>query len=177
MSEQEFGSALTSHSKPLMGFAMKLTKDYDQANDLLQETFFKAYKNRDKFQEGTNLSGWLFTIMKNAFITNYQRIARQKTFVDTTDNLYHINNTHTMVRNGAVTEITMKEINEEIDKLEDKIKVPFYMHYRGFKYQEIAERLSIPMGTVKNRIHVARQQLQDVLARKKKITLEVVMED
>jgi RNA polymerase sigma-70 factor (ECF subfamily) len=160
MSEVEFGSAITSHSKVLMGFAMKLTKDHDDASDLLQETMFKAYRNRTKFQEGTNLSAWLYTIMKNAFITRYQKIMRQKTFVDTTEDAHLLNTGGEPVYNDAYTNMTMQELQAMIDRLDDRFKEPFIMHYRGFKYNEISERLNLPLGTIKNRIHVARKDLQ-----------------
>jgi len=168
MSEREFGSAITSHTKPLMGFAMKLTRDYDEANDLLQETFFKAYRNQHRFQEGTNLSAWLFTIMKNAFITNYQRMIRQKTFVDNTEDLHHINSSSIIVSNAALHELSMKELNDAIDAIEVKFSEPFMMYFKGFKYHEIAERLGLPLGTIKNRIHVARNLLQEIIQRNSK---------
>jgi RNA polymerase sigma-70 factor (ECF subfamily) len=160
MSEVEFGYAITSHSKALMGFAMKLTKDYDQANDLLQETYFKAIRNKDKFREGTNLAAWLYTIMRNAFITNYQKMMRQKTFVDTTEDLHHLNTYKSNISNEAIVKLSVEEIEDLIDNLEERFREPFIMYYRGFKYEEIAERLDIPLGTVKNRIHVARKELQ-----------------
>jgi DNA-directed RNA polymerase specialized sigma24 family protein len=66
-----------------------LTKDGDDANDLVQDTLVKAFTNRDKYQDGTNLKAWLFTIMKNTFITQYQRMVRRNTFIDTTENLHN----------------------------------------------------------------------------------------
>lgn len=160
MSEQEFGSAMYSHEKPLKGFAMKLTQDYDEACDLLQETFFKAYKNRTKFKEGTNLSAWLYTIMKNAFITRYQKMTRQKTFVDTTEDAHHLNTGGEPVHNQAMSNMTMQELESMLNRLDGRFREPFVMYYRGFKYHEISDRLNLPLGTIKNRIHVARQELQ-----------------
>ena len=91
MTALEFSYTITQMAKALQPFAMKLTKDSEEANDLLQETLLKAYTNREKFSEGTNLKAWLYTIMKNTFITNYQRMVRRGTFIDTTDNLHFIN--------------------------------------------------------------------------------------
>ena len=165
MSEVEFGTAIHNFSKPLYGFAMKLTKDRDDANDLMQETFIKAYTNKDKFQEGTNLNAWLFTIMRNSFITQYQKAVRQKTFVDTSEDLHLINsNTHVSSNDGEHN-LRLKEINDKIGELPTKYRDPFVMYTRGFKYIEIAERLDIPLGTVKNRIHVARHELQGFFGR------------
>lgn len=151
---------LTSSLKP---FAFKLTKDHEEANDLIQETMMKAYRNRDKFAEGTNLKAWMYTIMKNTFITNYQRMVRRNTFIDTTDNLHYINSTDSSIQNGAYENFALTDITKAVDNLPDSYRVPFQMHFRGFKYHEIAEKLSIPIGTVKNRIHIARKDLKDIL--------------
>jgi len=163
MTTLEFSYSLSQMTKSLKPFAMKLTKDTDDANDLLQETLMKAYNNRDKFSEGTNLKAWLYTIMKNTFITNYQRMVRRGTFIDTTDNLHFINSSDTRIENSAAGNFALTDINEAIDNLEDVYKTPFMMYFRGFKYHEIAARLEIPIGTVKNRIHIARKQLKEKL--------------
>ncbi|MBV6646703.1 MAG: RNA polymerase sigma factor [Cyclobacteriaceae bacterium] len=161
MSEQEFGSVLASHSRPLMGFAMKLTKDYDDANDLLQETLIKAYRNQGKFQMGTNLSAWLHTIMKNSFITQYQRMVRQKTFIDTTEDLHHLNIGTRRSPDDAIAKMSLEDLQNAVESIGERYSVPFMMYFRGFKYLEIADRLQLPLGTVKNRIHLARKMLQD----------------
>lgn len=163
MTALEFSFALNQLSPSLKPFALKLTKDTEDANDLLQETMLKAFTNKDKFADGTNLKAWLYTIMKNTFITNYQRIARRNTFIDTTDNLHYLNSSDSVTVNTAFSEFAMEDMNEAINGLSDTYKVPFTLHYRGFKYHEIAERLKIPIGTVKNRIHIARKELKDKL--------------
>ncbi len=163
MTALEFSYTLTQMTKSLQPFAMKLTKDSEEANDLLQETLLKAYTNREKFSEGTNLKAWLYTIMKNTFITNYQRMVRRGTFIDTTDNLHFINSSSTKIENRAYGDFALKDINEAIEDLDEVYKTPFMMYFRGFKYHEIADRLEIPIGTVKNRIHIARKQLKDRL--------------
>ncbi|TAF67879.1 MAG: RNA polymerase sigma factor [Cytophagales bacterium] len=156
-------SSINQMSKSLKPFALKLTKDAEEANDLLQETMLKAFTNRDKFTEGTNLKAWLYTIMKNTFITNYQRLVRRNTFIDTTDNLHYINSVEHANDNLAYSEFMMNDISKAIDSLDEVYRAPFIMHYRGFKYHEIAEKLKIPIGTVKNRIHIARKELKDQL--------------
>jgi len=163
MTALEFSYTLTQMTKSLQPFAMKLTKDSEEANDLLQETLLKAYTNREKFSEGTNLKAWLYTIMKNTFITNYQRMVRRGTFIDTTDNLHFINSSDSKIENRAYGDFALRDINEAIDDLDDVYKTPFMMYFRGFKYHEIADRLEIPIGTVKNRIHIARKQLKERL--------------
>lgn len=163
MTTLEFSYSLNKLSSSLKPFALKLTRDMDDANDLLQDTMVKAFTNREKFTEGTNLKAWLYTIMKNTFITNYQRMVRRGTFVDTTDNLHYLNSGDVLVENGAYGDFAMEDIQAAIANLEDVYKTPFMMHFRGFKYHEIADKLNIPIGTVKNRIHIARKLLKDDL--------------
>lgn len=163
MTALEFSYTIDKLSGSLKPFAMRLTKDREDANDLMQETILKAFSNRDKYQDGTNLKAWMYTIMKNTFITNYQRMVRKNTFIDSTDNLHYINSSTNAIDNSAYGEFVVKDIDGAIDKLNNTYKVPFLMHFSGFKYHEIAEKLAIPIGTVKNRIHMARKELKDKL--------------
>ncbi len=163
MTSIEFNYKLTSMQKHLEYFAKKLTGNEDDAQDLLQETYLKALVFRDKFVESTNLKAWLFTIMKNIFINNYRRNVRARTIIDTTDNLYHLNNS---TKQGPITpdsDLSEKEILSEIEKLSDEQRIPFEMHTQGFKYKEIAEELDISIGTVKSRIFFTRKKLMDSL--------------
>ncbi|MFC4872250.1 RNA polymerase sigma factor [Negadavirga shengliensis] len=164
MTTLEFSYSLYKLTKSLKPFALKLTRDMDDADDLLQETVLKAFTNKDKFTEGTNLKAWLYTIMKNTFITSYQRMVRRGTFVDTSDNLHFLNSGGTVVENRALGAFAMKDIHTAIDKLDDVYKTPFMMHVRGYKYHEIADKLDLPIGTVKNRIHIARKLLKEGLS-------------
>ena len=159
----EFNYSISEMTGSLKPFALKLTKDMEDANDLIQETLMKAYNNKEKFSKGTNLKAWLYTIMKNTFISNYQRNLRRGTFIDTTDNLHFINSSNSKIENRADGNFALRDIHSAIDALADVYKTPFMMYFRGFKYHEIAERLEIPIGTVKNRIHVARKKLKQKL--------------
>lgn len=163
MTAIEFTHHLSKVSKSLKPFAVRLTKDHDDANDLLQDTLLKAFTNREKYADGTNLKAWLYTIMKNTFITNYQRMVRKNTFIDESENLHYINSLENSTENAAASTFIMNDINCAVDALDEAYRTPFMMHYRGFKYHEIAERLHIPIGTVKNRIHIARKELKDKL--------------
>jgi RNA polymerase sigma-70 factor (ECF subfamily) len=163
MTALEFSYSISNLTKSLKPVAFRLTRDNEDAEDLVQETVFKAFSNREKFTEGTNLKAWLFTIMKNTFITNYQRMVRRNTFIDTTDNLHYINSTDNITENLAYSSFAMKDIKKAIDKLDNIYRQPFMMHFKGFKYFEIAEKLDIPIGTVKNRIHIARKELKNQL--------------
>ena len=86
-----FRKELVEAQDELLRFAYKLTMDIDEANDLLQETSLKALDNEDKYISDTNFRGWMYTIMRNVFINNYRKVIRNQTFVDHTDNLYHLN--------------------------------------------------------------------------------------
>ena len=160
MTALEFSYTIDKLSGSLKPFALRLTRDMEDANDLLQETILKAFSNREKYTDGTNLKAWMYTIMKNTFITNYQRMIRKNTFIDSTDNLHYINSSSNTIENSAYGKFAMKDITKAIENLDDAYKVPFTMHFRGFKYHEIAEKLDIPIGTVKNRIHIARKELK-----------------
>lgn len=163
MTAIEFNYALQTNTKTLRPFAMRLTKNYDDANDLVQDTLVKAFLNKDKYADGTNLKAWLFTIMKNTFITNYQRMMRKNTIIDSSDNLHYINSTDSIVQNDAFGNFANEDITKALDKLDNTYKEPFMMYFNGFKYHEIAEKVAIPIGTVKNRIHLARKELKDRL--------------
>lgn len=164
MTLPEFSYSLNQLTNSLKPFALRLTKDMDDANDLLQDTIEKAFSNKEKFREGTNLKGWLYTIMKNIFITNYHRMIRRGTFVDTSENNYYINSGSVTIENEAFGDITFKDIHKAIENMDEVYNIPFMMHYKGFKYKEIADTLNIPIGTVKNRIHIARKLLQNKLS-------------
>lgn len=163
MTALEFSYAITQSTKALKPFAMRLTRDSDDAADLLQDTVVKAIVHREKFADGTNLKAWMYTIMKNTFITNYQKLVKRKTFIDTTENLHFINSTQFTTKNLAEQGFAMDDIQKALSKLEAAFREPFLMYFNGFKYHEIAEQLMIPIGTVKNRIHLARKELKDYL--------------
>ncbi len=163
MTAIEFNYAIHQASKALKSFANRLTNDADDANDLLQETLIKAFLNKDKYTDGTNLKAWLYTIMKNTFITHYQKMVRRNTFIDVSDNLHFLNYHGAAVENEAYRKFTMEDIRKAMSAVEEVYRKPFEMFYEGFKYHEISENMCIPIGTVKNRIHIARKELKDKL--------------
>ncbi|MFN9582104.1 MAG: RNA polymerase sigma factor, partial [Bacteroidota bacterium] len=147
----------------LRHYAYQLTRNVEDTNDLVQDTMLKALTYQDKFTDGTNLKGWLYTIMKNTFINNYRRMVKRTTFIDQTDNDYYLDSVSHSVKNVADQTFMMKDIERAIDALPVSLKKPFTMNFKGFKYHEIAEILNIPIGTVKTRIFVARRQLREQL--------------
>lgn len=163
MGTLEFNSLVVNLSKNLKPYAINLTKDTDDAKDLIQETVHRALVNYDKYAEGTNLKAWLFTIMRNIFINSYRRKAKRNTIIDNTDNLYYLNSGSQSVLNGSESSFVMQNAFSAIAKLSDEYRVPFMMHYEGYKYQEIAKDLNLPLGTVKSRIFFARKELKKEL--------------
>ena len=163
MNSVTFTKELVGIQDELLRFAYKLTADHEDANDLLQETSLKALDNEDKYEPQTNFKGWIYTIMRNIFINNYRRIVREQTFVDTTDNQYHLNLSHDDAFESTESAYDLKEMRRIVNNLPKEYRVPFSMHIAGFKYREIAEKLGLPIGTVKSRIFFTRQRLQEEL--------------
>jgi len=159
----QYQNDIINFSSTLKPFAYNLTKDVEDAKDLVQETVFKALRYKDKFNEGTNLKAWMFTIMRNIFINNYRRKVKQNTVVDTSENNFLINSSPLTARNDGENKMVMQDINTAIEVLNTDVKKPFLMHFEGFKYQEIADELDLPLGTVKSRIFFARKELKKKL--------------
>ena len=163
MGSVTFTQNLLSMQSELHRFAMKLTADQEEANDLLQETSLKALDNEEKYTPDTNFKGWMYTIMRNIFINNYRKTVRDQTFVDQTDNLFHLNLPQDSGFESTEGNYDLKEIRKIVNSLPKEYRVPFSMYVSGFKYREIAEKLCLPIGTVKSRIFFTRQRLQKEL--------------
>ena len=142
----------------LLRFSYKLTSDREEANDLLQETSLKALDNEDKYMPDTNFKGWIYTIMRNIFINNYRKVVRDQTFVDQTDNQYHLSMPQGSGIASTEGAYDLKEMHRIVNALPRDYKVPFSMHVSGFKYREIAARLGLPLGREKSRIFFTRQK-------------------
>ncbi len=159
----DISSKINNEQSALNNYALQLTKNSEDANDLVQETLLKALKYQSKFKEGTNLKGWLYTIMRNSFINNYRRIMRRNTFIDTTDNTYFLDSANHTTENKGETKFLAEDIQEAIKTLPQDLRTTFELNMEGYKYHEIAEELDIPIGTVKTRIFVAKRRLRKQL--------------
>jgi len=148
----------------LLNFAYMLTSNRDDAYDLLQDTTLKVLDNEEKFSENVNFKGWVFTIMRNIFINNYRHRVRAATIIDQTEDLFHLNSAQESSFDSVESTYAAGEISEAINSFSDEYRVPFSMHVAGYKYNEIAEKMGLPLGTVKSRIFFARQKLQTMLA-------------
>lgn len=146
MKSLSFRKDLIGVQEELLRFAYKLTANREEANDLLQETSLKALDNEEKYVPDTNFKGWMYTIMRNIFINNYRKIVRDQTFVDTTDNYYHLNLPQDSGFESTEGAYDLKEMHRIVNALPREYKIPFSMHVSGFKYREIAEKLGLPLG-------------------------------
>jgi len=165
MTQKDFNETLALHSDFLKPYAHSLTKNTDDADDLYQETLFRALMNIDKFKLGTNLKAWLYAIMRNIFINDYRKRKKfGKTEGGVTEQvmLYsgHINRDNT-----GWNSVRLQEVKKAVENLPDAYRESFELYYMGFKYQDIAGILDEPLGTIKSRIHFARKILASKLDR------------
>ncbi|MDE7181008.1 MAG: RNA polymerase sigma factor [Muribaculaceae bacterium] len=147
----------------LLNFAYQLTTDREQAEDLLQDTTLKALSNEDKYVDNVNFKGWIFTIMRNIFINNYRQNVRKATVIDQTEDLYHLNISQDSGLETPEGAYAVEEITVALNSFSDEYRIPFNMFVAGYKYNEIAEKLNLPLGTIKSRIFCARKKLREQL--------------
>ncbi|MEO6329321.1 MAG: RNA polymerase sigma factor [Ginsengibacter sp.] len=160
MSAIEFNQLLLGNAEFLKPFAFRLTGDNEAAKDLLQETIYRALANKEKYNFGTNIKAWLYTIMRNIFINDYRKKVKQNVILDDSVNDFLLNYTQLLISNTAESELKVKEINTSIRQLPGIFKSPFLLYFEGYKYNEIANMLQEPLGTIKSRIYFARKLLK-----------------
>lgn len=148
------------YERILRPFAFNLTNSREETEDLLQDTFYRALSNADKFAEGTNIKAWLFTIMRNIFINSYRRKKLSRVTVDTSENQYLLNSTKRVEKNDSERSFLAEDLQAALSDVSETFTKPFLMYYNGFHYEEIAQELNLPLGTVKSRIFFARKELQ-----------------
>jgi RNA polymerase sigma-70 factor (ECF subfamily) len=134
------------------------------AEDLYQDTTMRIITNAEKYLQGTNFKAWAVTIMRNIFINNYRKRVRRNLIIDQTPNNYYINSGENSIGNEGETDITFIELLSMVNSLPEDFRKPFMMAYEGYKYEEIAEELGSPLGTIKSRIFFARKKLQKMYA-------------
>ncbi len=158
-----FINRLLALQSNLLSFAYQLTTNREQAEDLLQDTTLKALDNEDKYVDNVNFKGWIFTIMRNIFINNYRQTVRKATVIDQTEDLYHLNISQDSGLDTPEGSYAVKEISVALNSFSDEYRIPFNMFVAGYKYNEIAEKMNLPLGTVKSRIFFARKRLREQL--------------
>lgn len=166
MNTVEFNQELNSYRDILFRFALKLTKDYQDAQDLFQDATTRGFRYREKFTMGTNFKAWMSTIIRNTFITKIRSKRRLKVVSEPLDTFtFAIENRNT-VGNDGEAKLRIEAIVDQLNQLSDLYRIPFVMHYRGYEYKEIAAHLDIPIGTVKSRLSTARGMLKKSLAKR-----------
>ncbi|MDL2278865.1 RNA polymerase sigma factor [Parabacteroides sp. OttesenSCG-928-G07] len=163
MNQQVFQKKLIGLQENMMNFALTLTANRDDAQDLLQDTTLKVLNNQDKFVDNVNFKGWVLTVMRNLFINNYHKVVRTQTVIDQNADLYNLDIINDSGFDSPEGSYQMSEINNAINNLSEEMRIPFSMFLSGYKYHEIADKLSLPLGTIKSRIFFARQELQKEL--------------
>lgn len=163
MEKKDFTQGILAMEQDLHRFAYKLTTNRDSANDLVQDCVLQALDNHEKFTHSTNLKGWMYTIMRNIFINNYRRASREMNIIDDDYSILQQN----LIEDGEADRFDMaydlKLLYRVIHAIPEDMKVPFQMFVAGFKYREIAEKLGVPMGTVKSRLFFIRKRLKEEL--------------
>ncbi|MDE6299414.1 MAG: RNA polymerase sigma factor [Muribaculaceae bacterium] len=163
MGSLSFQKKILGLQSNLLSFAYQLTTNREAAQDLLQDTTLKALDNEEKYVDNVNFKGWIFTIMRNIFINNYRQTVKQATVIDSSEDLYHLNLSQDSGLETPEGSYSVKEISSALNQFSDEYRVPFNMYVAGYKYNEIAEKLNLPVGTVKSRIFFARKKLRDQL--------------
>lgn len=169
--DQIFEQELMTHINALYNFAFRLVFDEDEANDLVQETYLKAYRFIESYEEGTNAKAWLFRILKNSFINDYRKKSKQPNKVDYQEVESYYNSEDTAVeatsdlRIESVQEMMGDEITNALNSLDvDFRTIIILSDLEEFKYEEMAKILDIPIGTVRSRLHRARHLLKEKLS-------------
>lgn len=163
MNALQFQKQLLSLQDNMMNFALMLTANREDAQDLLQDTTLKVLNNQDKFIDNVNFKGWVLTVMRNIFINDYHKTVRAQTVIDQGVDVYNVDVLNDSGFDSPDGSYQIQEITNAINRLNDDLQIPFSMYLSGYKYNEIADRLNVPLGTVKSRIFFARQELQKEL--------------
>ncbi|MBL0173981.1 MAG: sigma-70 family RNA polymerase sigma factor [Ignavibacteria bacterium] len=163
----EFEREALPHMDALYNFALRMTGDPDDADDLLQETFLKAYRFFDKFEKGTNCKAWLFRIMKNSFINIYRKVTKEPDKVDYDDveEFYHSIRAESADSNDLQEKLFSNLLDDDVSRALEGLPGEFrtvviLCDIEGFTYEEIAEFVECPIGTVRSRLHRGRKMLR-----------------
>ncbi len=131
MNRTKFNALVIQQADSLRLYARNFTKDYDDANDLVQDTLLKAVTYFKNFREGTNLKGWLYTIMKNTFINNYRRNTKSNSFITKEEEISPVNLVHSATKNQGENRFIMEDINSALSSLAEDYYTPFTMYYEA----------------------------------------------
>jgi RNA polymerase sigma factor (sigma-70 family) len=163
MDQNEFSLAANRHASSLHSHAMRFTRDEDEAKDLVQDTLLKGIRFCNNFDQGTNIKGWLYVIMRNTFINNYRKEQKRQELITTEEDLSSAHLIKSAARNASESKFMMGDIQKALDSIPNTYSIPFQRYFEGYKYEEISAEMGIPLGTVKTHIHQARLLLKKYL--------------
>lgn len=166
MTDFEFKEGIIKMRPILAKFAIKLTRDEESANDLVQDTYLRAISFRNKYQDNTNLQSWMFTILKNTFINDYRKKQVRIITTEFIPNLHLLNLSSDKGYTSPESVYNEKELTQLIKNLPSRNYIVFQMYLNGYHYKEISEILNIKIGTIKSRIFLARKTLMNLLNNK-----------
>lgn len=169
MTPIEFNRELKNVQSTLFSFALKLTRDYQDAQDLFQDAATRGYRYCNRFEMGTNFRAWMATIIRNTFINKCRANKKRRTVSEPIESFTFSIESQNIVANQGEMSMRMQEIFQMLDQINDLYRIPFLMHYQGYEYKDIAEHLNVPIGTVKSRLHTARTQLKDLISKKERL--------
>ena len=164
MTDHTFNEHYQENFKALENFALKLTRDKNRAEELVQIAAIKAYRGRNSFRPGSNFKNWAFTILKNAFISNYRKKKKASVISAPVEEMEYASMSKGTVRNKAISNLNISNIKKCVEEVSYTSKLPLSLYAEGYQYQEISEKLNIPIGTVKSRINFARKKLKVILS-------------
>src|SRR5688572_5506410 len=166
-----FNNEFMPHVNSMYNFAYRLTFDEDDAKDLVQDTYLKAYRFIESFQQGTNAKAWLFRILKNSFINDYRKKRKEPAKVDyqEVETFYNSEEVDRQITPDLRVETLQNLMGDEISNALNSLDVDFrtviiLSDLEEFKYEEMAKILDIPIGTVRSRLHRARNLLKEKLS-------------
>jgi RNA polymerase sigma-70 factor (ECF subfamily) len=169
--QEIFDKEFLPHIHAMYNFSYRLTLDRDDAKDLVQDTYFKAFRFIESFQKGTNAKAWLFRILKNSFINDYRKKAKEPAKVDyqEVESYYNSDDVNRQITADLRVDSLKDMIGDEISNALNALDVDFrtviiLCDLEGFKYEEMAKILDIPIGTVRSRLHRARHLLKERLS-------------
>ncbi len=163
MLRNDFEEALEQHREFLFAYSLKRCGNRADAQDLFQESIARGFRFRDRFEPGSNFRAWMATIITRMHLTLLRRSKKYQVVNEPIDHfLFALGDTN-IVNNQGEQKIQLEEYQQVIDQLKDKYRIPFLLFAKGYEYQEIADILGIPIGTVKSRLHTARKKLQHLI--------------
>jgi RNA polymerase sigma-70 factor, ECF subfamily len=172
MTQEEFNNGILGLQPELKRYARSLVKGKEDIDDLLQDTYLKALRYKSEFRDNTNLRAWLYTILKNTFVNGYRSKKMHGELVDVTPDLHFINTVGNKGDISPESHYQEKELWSLIEGLPVNLRESFKMHIEGYKYEEIAEKLGVLLGTIKSRIFLARKRLMDGINNNKFVNMK-----